>query len=287
MKTTEADTRLERAHLRGQLREQYAGWKPKAPMPGTQGHAERGWLLPILSGFDTLLWGRWHYWEKTMMTGALLDEPIPQIEWVEDARTPARKMWEAALDCVPSHGQRKSMASWEHVNYALDWVLYGFAHESQPEAPPEPHGCEGASDRLWQVFCLEAAQLWPHDYLGDLLAESKHGRGSGFFPTPMSLVGYMTQLTFEARGDVDRRREKTRDPCLGTGRFLLEASNYSLRLYGIDIDRTVLKAAVVNGYLYAPWLVRPFPFLRELADDESAEAEPGVQMVGKQAVLSL
>ena len=49
------------------------------------------------------------------------------------------------------------------------------------------------------------------------------------------------------------------EPCLGTGRMLLHASNYSLRLHGMDIDQTVLTAALVNGALYAPWMVRPFP----------------------------
>lgn len=28
-----------------------------------------------------------------------------------------------------------------------------------------------------------------------------------------------------------------------------------------SIDGTVIKATLVNGYLYAPWLVKPFPFL--------------------------
>ncbi len=36
---------------------------------------------------------------------------------------------------------------------------------------------------------------------------------------------------------------------------------HSYRLYGSDINPTVIKATLVNGYLYAPWLVRPFPFL--------------------------
>jgi hypothetical protein len=43
--------------------------------------------------------------------------------------------------------------------------------------------------------------------------------------------------------------------------MLLAASNHSYRLYGADIDPTVIKATLVNGYLYAPWLVKPFPFL--------------------------
>ena len=43
--------------------------------------------------------------------------------------------------------------------------------------------------------------------------------------------------------------------------MLLVASNVSVRLFGQDINPTVLKALLVNGYAYAPWLVRPFPFL--------------------------
>jgi hypothetical protein len=41
--------------------------------------------------------------------------------------------------------------------------------------------------------------------------------------------------------------------------MLLHASNYSLRLFGVDIDPLLVKTALVNGALYAPWMVRPFP----------------------------
>jgi hypothetical protein len=61
--------------------------------------------------------------------------------------------------------------------------------------------------------------------------------------------------------DGDAREKPVCDPCVGTGRMLLAASNYSYRLYGCDIDGTVIKATLINGYLYAPWLVKPFPFL--------------------------
>ena len=48
--------------------------------------------------------------------------------------------------------------------------------------------------------------------------------------------------------------------------MLLHASNHSLRLYGCDIDGTLCKATLVNGYLWVPWMVRPIPWLdRELA----------------------
>lgn len=64
----------------------------------------------------------------------------------------------------------------------------------------------------------------------------------------------------------DMRAETVLGPCVGTERMLLHASNHSLRLYGMDIDGTFCKATLVNGYLWAPWLVRPIPWLaRDLA----------------------
>ena len=64
----------------------------------------------------------------------------------------------------------------------------------------------------------------------------------------------------------DMRAETVCDPCVGTGRFLLHASNHSLRLYGCEIDPVLCKATLVNAYFYAPWLARPIPWLdRELA----------------------
>jgi hypothetical protein len=122
---------------------------------------------------------------------------------------------------------------------------------------------------LYQVFCLEAMIAWPADLFGDMLAENRHGRANGFFPTPHSLVELMTKLTFGDGGD--HRLQTVNDPCTGTGRMLLHASNHSYRLCGQDINATVLKACAVNAYCFAPWMVRGFPFLK---DDEAEAMEP-------------
>ena len=73
----------------------------------------------------------------------------------------------------------------------------------------------------------------------------------------MTVCVCMTQMNF---ADGMRRDQTVCDPALGTGRMLLTASNYSYRLYGMDINQTVIKASLINGYLYAPWMVKPFPF---------------------------
>jgi len=60
--------------------------------------------------------------------------------------------------------------------------------------------------------------------------------------------------------DEEDFRDKTvMDPCVGSGRMLMHASNFSLRLYGIDIDASLVKLTYLNGALYVPWILRPFP----------------------------
>ncbi len=44
-----------------------------------------------------------------------------------------------------------------------------------------------------------------------------------------------------------------------SGRMLLHASNYSLNLWGQDIDPLAVAMCKINGALYAPWLTFPLP----------------------------
>ena len=163
------------------------------------------------------------------------------------------KMLQACLDNIPLSGGWQTWSSWTYFNYFMDWLLYAFGYPGQRDLPPEPMGCEGASSRLYQIFCLESLIAWPYDYWGDLLAENRHGRELGFYTTPMGVAILMTKFLFLPGKDY--RKETLCDPCVGTGRFPLVASNYVLRIYACDIDATVIKATLVNGYCYAPWLV--------------------------------
>jgi hypothetical protein len=220
---------------------------------------ERGWLLPFLLMTDDAIWGRWDHWARTRLNGRMLDEAIPKIEWAGEGRNGCRKHVEHCLNNVTRHGHWQGWSSWQYMDYFLDWLLFGFGHLTT--MPDEPLGCEGAAKRLYQVFTLERLQAWPHDYFGEIMAENQHGRHLGFYPTPMNVVEMMTRMNFSDGGDM---RDKTvMDPCLGTGRMLLCASNYSYRLYGVDINPSVIKAALVNAYIYAPWMAKPFPFWDE------------------------
>jgi hypothetical protein len=252
-------------HLRTVLRQH----KPKPPVALDKSPAlYHGWLLPYLLEADIFLWQRWQHWYETALAREVV-APIPMIQWQKDEA--GFKMLDRSLSAITKYGDWRGWNSWAAFDFFMDWLLFGFAHKGQPQLPEEKEEYRGASARLYQVFNLETLLAYPYDYFGDILAENHHGRHLGFFPTPMEVCQLMVQMNM---GDDDARLKSVSDPCVGTGRMLLSASNYSYRLYGSDINPTVIKATLVNGYLYAPWLVRPFAFLETaqspVADEDAA-----------------
>lgn len=245
-----------RPDLLTDLRHSILNAKPRKPQPlAAPLKLEHGWLLSFLLLAEDTLWGRWQHWHDTMLAGRIIGS-IPVIDW--ESNPAARRMLEASLNSITTHGSWQGWGSWQVFDYFLDWLLFGFGRRGQPVLPAEPADFTGASERLYQVFNLETLLAWPHDYLGEILAENRHGQHLGFYPTPMTVARMMAAMTV---GGEDARTKSVCDPCVGTGRLLLAASNHSYRLYGCDINPTVIKATLVNGYLYAPWLVKPFPFL--------------------------
>lgn len=229
---------------------------PRKPDNSIRREKPAGWLLLYLLEIDDHLWGRWDYWTRTKLAGKLLDEPIPRITFTGDQETPARKMLEACLNCIPGHHEWRTWGSTQYMDYFLDWLLYGFGHTK--ELPKEPS--EGAFSRLYQVFCLEAMLAWPQDYFGMLLAETRFGKGAGFFPTPTNLCEMMAAMLF---GPGDNRAQAVHEPAVGTGRMLLAASNHSMVLSGQDILLTCVKSTIANLWLYAPWGAKPLSFLEK------------------------
>ncbi|MBV9468393.1 MAG: SAM-dependent DNA methyltransferase [Abitibacteriaceae bacterium] len=243
-----------------QARQRFNNFPIKKPDPTIHRELSHGWMLPILLRLDDWLWQRWDYWFRCCCgNGQLPTEPIPRIQFLGSPHPHTRKMLEASLNCIPNHRSWQTWGNWQYVNYLFDWLLFAFGHPGHQELPAEPSGCTGASDRLYQVVNIDALLLWPYDYWGDILGDNFYGRKQGFYATPHSICEVMTRMVFDE--GKDHRTETMMDPCIGTGRFPLYASNYTLRLYGMDIDPVLCKASLVNGYLYAPWMVRPISWL--------------------------
>jgi hypothetical protein len=102
-----------------------------------------------------------------------------------------------------------------------------------------------------------AARAKPWDHVGDIFVEQelagrKNALGQNL--TPKQIVDFMLKMTL----DFDKPTKEPRtllEPCVGTGRFLIEASLMNpekpLILFGIEIDITLYRACLVNMALFS------------------------------------
>jgi N-6 DNA Methylase len=216
----------------------------------------RGWLLyyRLLLESHPLISNRWDYWCRTMRHGRVLPEPIPQIHFEGIADPAIFKNIERWIRLVDAHA-----SGWSAVDKLIDWLLWGVGFLPKPPELPED-----LSEQLYRQVDIGPMLLKPHDYFGEWIALQKGNWNlRAFYPTPHSIVEMMVRMLMNPEEDL---REKTvMDPCVGSGRMLLHASNFSLRLYGIDIDASLVKLTYLNGAFYVPWILRPFPirFFRE------------------------
>jgi hypothetical protein len=200
--------------------------------------------------------GRWAHYMRTLEAGYLLDEPIPQVHFADSPTAAGVKMLEKCVDLLAYRDSH-----WSAFEAFVHWLVWGLA-----VSRTRPGMEEASSEALYRIFNFEPLLLHPHDYLGYLLSE-RRGKGwnpHAYYPTPHAVCELMTQMTFgggesdHKRGN-DPRLRVVCEPAAGTGRMLLHASNFSYRLYGMDIDPTAVTICLCNGAFYAPWLAFPLP----------------------------
>ena len=215
----------------------------------------RGWLLPyviMLHGRCPAVADRWGYHLRTLEAGSLLDEPIPQI-----AFGPAdKKVFGLLREWCRLIG--RDCGGWGDFHTLLDWLSWGLALSHE-----EPRLADAVNEKLYRQVDVGPLLETPHDYLGAFVAEHKANgwNPTAFYPTPHNVVECMVRMTLhdtQAEGR-DPRTLSVNDPCVGSGRMLLHASNFSLCLYGQDIDQLAVVMCKINGALYAPWLTFPLP----------------------------
>jgi hypothetical protein len=211
----------------------------------------RGWLLYYRFMIEDHpgVGHRWEYWYRTMATKKILDEPIPQVSFADACDKQVMnylELWVRLVDRYRNGGSA--------VDTLLDWFLWGFGYSDRdPQLPHE------LNESLYRQVNIGPMLLRPYDYLGEwIMMQKGRWNPNAFYPTPHSIVEFMVRLTMSEK-EGDTRVQKVLDPAVGSGRMLMHASNYSLRLYGVDIDPTLVKVTLVNGALYIPWILRPFP----------------------------
>jgi len=243
----------------------------------------RGWLLPYLELCEVhpQIAPRYGYLSRTLEAGKLLDEPIPQCRFFaerDEATRPGMKMLEDVVKLAEQSGRYSNGI--EVVCRWLGWAL-GITNE-ETDLP------RSINEQMYRTFDISKWLLAPTDYIGEYMAASNIGRGASFFPTPMAICTMMAQMTY---GDGDHRTTTVNDPCVGTGRTLLAASNYSLRLTGQDILAICVLACQINFAIFAPWHHIPQSFfpvtqmsdrdVQPVSPEKLAESEPERQISAK------
>jgi N-6 DNA Methylase len=209
-----------------------------------------GWLLyyRMLLEEHPAIPKRWEYWCRAMSAGRVLDDAIPQIVFGESGAAGVVKLVDKWIRLVCDFESSSSA-----MHKLADWFLWGFGLSKEP-----PGLSVELNERLYREVNLGPLLLQPYDCLGEWMADQKGSwNPHAFFPTPHCVVEMMTRMNLGENEDI--RAKTVCDPCVGSGRMLLHASNHSLRLYGTDIDPLIIKICKINGALYAPWMVRPFP----------------------------
>jgi hypothetical protein len=222
-----------------------------------------GWLLFYVQAAEMQINGersRWLHYLKTLEAGHLLDEPIPQIQFGHEGER-----------ADEGSGGHKALAKWADIVFEeigsvgelrglLDWFLWGLGLAAEA-----PRFSEKLNEKLYREIDVSVLLKHPYDYFGGYYAGSKTNKynRTAFYPTPHSIVEAMVKMTMVDPGKEPPENRHSRtltvcDPCVGTGRMLLHASNYSYCLYGMDIDAICVAASKINGALYAPWMTWPF-----------------------------
>ena len=190
-----------------------------------------GWLRPYVQMMHGqkphLLGDRWGYYARTLQAGRLLDEPIPQAHFSSNYGPVLNKV-EKWVNLIEQSGQ----SIWSGFSLFVDWLAWGL------DVGPEPKIDDMLNEKLYRAVDLWPWIETPGDYLGALASDRFGGGPFAFFPTPMSITEMMAKMLFcgpEATGD--QRLQTVHEPCCGTGRMLLAASNFSLRLSGIAPPR--------------------------------------------------
>ena len=251
-----------------------------------------GWLFHHLYSYDSILYGRWEYWQNLQLVPQdkyyllqdkdpdkrlvniqehiLPKEPIPQMSFGDRCNANQDKgvqMIQLCLDKMLTKGGYVNLMT--RIEYLLDWLLFAFGHPNPwfRQLPKEPHSCDGCSMVLYQLFNLFHLLYQPKDYWGNLIADTR-SKGSqkhtGYFPTPNTLANAIGQMLFSK--DRDARLQMGYEPAIGTGVMTLEPSNKVLCMNGTDIDKVLLKATLANWYMYCPWFAVPPFYLVDRTD---------------------
>ena len=206
--------------------------------------------------------GRWAYWLWILEQNQLPADPIPQIQFESHPNPQDAKAVQEWL----RYPVRRHFSWYDEAWLMLvKWLLHGFGFtrmgvDREIERIPDDVKAQWYR-QVNLANLLNSPCDWSAFVLQGGLADDKSKRSpwshsTGFYSTPLDVCTMMAQMNFLTYDKLSETRVLTVcDPCVGTGSMLLPASNYSLRLYGVDIVGDLCLCSILNGYLWMPWLV--------------------------------
>ena len=221
----------------------------------------KAWLLPYVQGIHAAGYcgNRWGYQIATLAKGSLLDEPIPRVEFdkPDNSVTDLLDSWCSLIG-----------SSWSDFTNLVDWLCWGLGLSASKSELDD-----SKQEKLYRTVNIGPLLATPYDYLGRWIESQGPQRNkNAFFATPHHICAMMVDMQFKDE-EGDLRTKSVCDPCSGSGRLLLHAANYSLRLFGQDIDALLVACSKINFALYAPWGAFPMPY-KVLGVDPPAPPEP-------------
>lgn len=260
------------AIARNQVQESFSGYSFPRLDPLLEADLLHGWMFSQVVKWDKLIYGRWDYWidhaynniklnqSQAFEHWAEIKRDIPKIEFLEpDFTYPGCQMLKHCLYNIPHPRVSDRRFKIEYFEYLVNWILFGLGDKNCTELPEEPEGCDGASNRLFQLFSVPHFMSNPCDYLGDFL-EAKGYLRKGVLHRPELIREVKISAILKASRNAynpEHLDELVIDDLeILTGRTLLELSNYVHILSGLSHDRLLAKCALINGYFFAPWICK-------------------------------
>lgn len=213
------------------------------------------WLFPDLFATESIICGRWLYLvkieelfinNKEALKQWISDNPIPQIHFLDSANKDAMNM---IIENIKAR-ELQGFSDIQALDMFFRWFLHGVGHSGYEDISDIP---DDINKTWYENFKPQLLLALPYDYFGELLVGSSIGKKEAFFPTPMTIVKFMVNVTIREDSHI---YDKFDDPCMGTGRMGMIASNHSLAIYGTELSNIIYEAALVNMYLYVPWAVK-------------------------------
>ncbi len=216
--------------------------------------------------------GRWYWWTEACWEGRIPETPIPQIHWQSQPDPVDAKAIQDVLKPYLWKGRGGYDDAWMDL---VRWLLNGFGYQYEgrerdlERIPADIRALWYETFNLFTLLhspCDWSAFVLQHGLQDDGRTQSAY-TGSGFFSTPMSLCQMMTEMTFGGEPDHEHKFLSVLEPCCGTGSLLLTSSNYSLRLFGQELVYDLVLCAILNSYLWMPWMVLMPDHMREVLEN--------------------